>query len=293
VELTPSGAFDYNAIEAAVTPQTKMIHIQRSGGSQWRPAIAVEDMAQVVSWIKQEWPHTVVLVDNTFGEFVEDSEPSHIGADLVVGSLGPASSDPASAPGGYILGQASLVTAVRRRLTSFPAPRSGPPGYTRAACEGLLSAAASVGEAVKGTALVVEVMAQLGYESMPPRGARRADSVVALRLTDSHTLRALSDSVERNGPLSRLARLQDATNNLAASALTSPGGGGGGAERHSRELTLHAADQPPYVAYSQGGTHWSQWATVLEEALQSMRPRPSAFSPEEAQGDRDMDTERR
>lgn len=90
-EQQPGEYFDFPAIEAkiAADPRIRVVHIQRSCGYQWRPSIPVAKIGEAISRIRGQFPgrELIFSVDNCYGEFVEDWEPTHVGADLVAGSL--------------------------------------------------------------------------------------------------------------------------------------------------------------------------------------------------------------
>ena len=87
VELLEDGTFDYPAIRAAITPKTKLAAIQRSKGYLTRPTFSVKQIGELIAFLKSVKPDLICMVDNCYGEFVELSEPSDVGADLLVGSL--------------------------------------------------------------------------------------------------------------------------------------------------------------------------------------------------------------
>lgn len=90
-EQQPGEYFDFPAIEAkiAADPRIRVVHIQRSCGYQWRPSIPVAKIGEAIARIRGQFPdrELIFFVDNCYGEFVEDLEPTHVGADLVAGSL--------------------------------------------------------------------------------------------------------------------------------------------------------------------------------------------------------------
>ena len=87
VDLLPEGGFDYEGIRAAINGKTRLVAIQRSKGYQTRPTLSVARIGELISFVKQIKPDVLVMVDNCYGEFVETTEPSEVGADMVVGSL--------------------------------------------------------------------------------------------------------------------------------------------------------------------------------------------------------------
>ena len=87
VDLLPDGSFDFEKIAETVRPDTKLVTIQRSKGYQTRPSFSVDQIGEVIRFIKERFPNVICMVDNCYGEFVELQEPSDVGADMVVGSL--------------------------------------------------------------------------------------------------------------------------------------------------------------------------------------------------------------
>lgn len=86
-DLLPDGTFDYEAIKKEINEKTKLVTIQRSKGYQTRPSFSVEEIGELIAFVKKIKPDVICMVDNCYGEFVEEREPSDVGADLVVGSL--------------------------------------------------------------------------------------------------------------------------------------------------------------------------------------------------------------
>ena len=111
--------FDYEEIEKRLkTVKTKAVFVARSRGYSWRSAISVEQIAELVKFVKQISPETLVIVDNCYGEFVEKIEPNQVGADLVAGSLIKNMGGGIVPTGGYIAGSEKWVEQVAFRLTS-------------------------------------------------------------------------------------------------------------------------------------------------------------------------------
>ena len=87
VDLLPDGSFDYDNIKKNINEKTKLIEIQRSKGYDVRPTLSVEQIGELIAFVKSIKPDVICMVDNCYGEFVETIEPSDVGADMVVGSL--------------------------------------------------------------------------------------------------------------------------------------------------------------------------------------------------------------
>lgn len=106
MELKDDGTLDYDAIAQRVTPGLKMVYLQRSRGYSLRPSLFVKEIERVAKLVKEQAPGCIVMVDNCYGEFVEKTEPTGHGADLMAGSLIKNPGGGVSLPtGGYIAGR--------------------------------------------------------------------------------------------------------------------------------------------------------------------------------------------
>ena len=134
----------------------------------------------------------VLFVDNCYGEFVEEQEPCHVGADLVAGSLIKNPGGTLAPSGGYVAGRTELVAAAARRLSAPGVEGGATLGQNRLLFQGLFHAPQVVGEALKGAHLVAAALAALGYACNPPAGAHgaRTDIIQAVRLGEREKARA-------------------------------------------------------------------------------------------------------
>ena len=112
VELKEDGSFDYDAIRDAINEHTKMAEIQRSKGYLTRQTFSVKQIGELIAFLKSIKPDIICMVDNCYGEFVEELEPSDVGADMVVGSLIKNPGGGLAPIGGYIAGKSRTVPAV-------------------------------------------------------------------------------------------------------------------------------------------------------------------------------------
>ena len=180
LDLTEAGEVDWDRLAHAVRPETKLVHIQRSCGYAWRPSLSILDIEKICRLVKQQNPNTVCFVDNCYGEFVADREPTAVGADLMAGSLIKNPGGTIATAGGYVAGRADLVELAACRLT---APGIGSEGgatfdQNRLLFQGLFLAPQMVGEAIKGNHLTATVFQQLGYpvNPLPDSASPRCDS---------------------------------------------------------------------------------------------------------------------
>ncbi|MEO1693536.1 MAG: aminotransferase class I/II-fold pyridoxal phosphate-dependent enzyme, partial [Cyanobacteria bacterium J06631_6] len=87
LNLTSKGTIDWQALSHAIEDKTRLVLIQRSCGYSWRSSLSIADIEKIVRSVKEQNPNTVCFVDNCYGEFIETQEPTHVGADLIAGSL--------------------------------------------------------------------------------------------------------------------------------------------------------------------------------------------------------------
>ena len=118
VDLLPDGEFDFEGIRKAVNEKTKLVTIQRSKGYATRPTLSVERIGELIKFIKEIKPDVICMVENCYGEFVEDREPLEVGADMIVGSLIKNPGGGLAPIGGYIVGKKECVENAAYRLTS-------------------------------------------------------------------------------------------------------------------------------------------------------------------------------
>ncbi|WRX28135.1 Putative methionine gamma-lyase - like 1 [Theobroma cacao] len=225
--LAEDGGLDWDALAGALRPHTKCALIQRSCGYSWRRSLSVNEIGRAIKIIKMQNPNCLVMVDNCYGEFVESIEPPmvvggifHIaffsgegqmvslmvgqGADLIAGSLIKNPGGTIAPCGGYVAGRKQWVDAAAARLS---APGLGvdcgsaPGDIMRAFFQGLFLAPQMVGEAIKGTFLVSEVMASEGYKVQPLPRVPRHDTVQAVQLGSRELLLAFCEAVQRSSPV--------------------------------------------------------------------------------------------
>ena len=185
VELMEDGTFDYPAIREAINEKTKLVTIQRSKGYAMRPTFSVQQIGELIAFIKEIKSDVICMVDNCYGEFVEMLEPTDVDADLVVGSLIKNPGGGLAPTGGYIAGRHDLVEAAAARLT---VPGIGKEcgstlGNNRLMYQGLFLAPHTVAQALKTAVFCARMMELLGYDTEPASDAVRHDIIGAIIAT--------------------------------------------------------------------------------------------------------------
>ena len=270
LELTAAGTIDWPTLANAVTERTRLVFIQRSCGYSWRPALAIADIEKIVQLTKQQNPATLCLVDNCYGEFVEDREPPAVGADLIAGSLIKNPGGTLAPAGGYIAGKTDLVEAAACRLTAPGIGRSGGATFdqNRLLFQGLFLAPQMVGEALKGNHLVATLFERLGYAVNPLPLAPRRDTIQAIQLGSPDKLIAFCRAIQQHSPIGSYLDPTPAITPGYESKLVMAGGTF--IDGSTAEFSADGPLRPPYIAFCQGGTHWSHIAIALEAAIEAV-----------------------
>ncbi len=267
LNLTPDGIIDWSNLAHAVQPNTRLVLIQRSCGYSWRPSLAIADIEKIIHLVKQQNPDTVCFVDNCYGEFVEDREPTAVGADLMAGSLIKNLGGTIVPTGGYIAGRADLVEAAACRLT---APGVGSFGgatfdLNRLLFQGLFLAPQMVGEAIKGNHLTAYVFEQLGYPVNPLPMAPRSDMIQAIKLGSPEKIIAFCRAIQSHSPIgSYLDPVPGEMHGYESELVMA---GGTFIDGSTSEFSADGPLREPYVVFCQGGTHWTHVAIALEAAI--------------------------
>jgi cystathionine beta-lyase family protein involved in aluminum resistance len=270
VDLQENGQPDWAVIAKAIMPNTKVIGIQRSRGYDWRPSFKIREIAEMVRFVKEINPEIIVFVDNCYGEFTENLEPTEVGVDLMAGSLIKNPGGGIAPSGGYIAGKSDLVELAAYRST---APGIGGEvgamlGATRAMFQGLFLAPHLVGQALKGSIFAAAVFEQLGFESHPRWDEERTDLIQAIRFTGAEHLIAFVQGIQ-------MASAVDA--HVVPEPWDMPGyehpvimAAGTFIQGGSLELSADAPIREPYIAYMQGGLTYSHCKLGVMTALQNM-----------------------
>ncbi|KAF5178860.1 hypothetical protein FRX31_031552 [Thalictrum thalictroides] len=271
VLLADDGGLDWDALSIALKPQTKCALIQRSCGYSWRKSLSVNEIKRAIKIIKTQNPNCLVMVDNCYGEFAEAMEPPMVGADLIAGSLIKNPGGTIAPCGGYVAGKEKWVNAAAARLS---APGLGidcgstPGDIMRSFFQGLFLAPQMVGEAIKGSFLIAEVMASKGYKVQPLPRVPRHDTVQAVQLGSQDRLLAFCEAVQRNCPVGSFIKpVAGSSPGYASEVIFADGTFIDGS---TSELSCDGPLREPFIVFCQGGTHWTQWGLVLGEVLQSI-----------------------
>ncbi len=270
LDLTEAGEIDWENLGNSIQKQTRLVLIQRSCGYSWRKSLSLEDIAKIVTIVKSQNPDTVCFVDNCYGEFVADREPTEVGADLMAGSLIKNPGGTIVTAGGYIAGTKELVEAAACRLT---APGIGSSGgatldQNRLMFQGLFLAPQMVGEAIKGSHLIAYVFDQLGYQVNPLPLETRRDIIQGIQLGSPEKLIAFCKAIQKCSPID--SYLEPIPSPMPGYASELVMAGGTFIDGSTSDFSADGPLRKPYIVFCQGGTHWTHIAIALEAAIKAV-----------------------
>ncbi len=269
VDLLADGTPDYTGI-AAKAGGCKVAYIQRSRGYSLRPSLTVDTIGEIVKAVRSVNPDCIIMVDNCYGELVEDREPTAVGADLIIGSLIKNLGGGIAETGGYIAGKASAVELCAYRLTT---PGTGKEvGATldqlRGMYLGIYHAPEAVCAALKTSVFATALFEILGYEAFPKYNEKRTDIIAALKLGGEKQLIAFCEGIQSGSPVDSSATPEpwdmpgyDSKVIMAAGAFTMGS---------SIELSADAPLREPYAVWLQGGLTFPTGKTGIMLAAQAM-----------------------
>lgn len=276
--LTREGSVDWQGLSCAISAKTRLVFIQRSCGYAWRSSLSISEIQKIVAIVKHQNPNTICFVDNCYGEFVEDCEPTAVGADLMAGSLIKNPGGTIVPAGGYVAGRADLVEAATCRLTAPGIGSSGGATFdlNRLLFQGLFLAPGLVGEAIKGNHLTAYVFYKLGYRVNPIPLAKRRDVIQAIEFGCVDKLIAFCRAVQQNSPIGSYLDPVPAPMHGYESQLVMAGGTF--IDGSTSEFSADGPLREPYVAFCQGGTHWTHVSIALEAAIDAVGPASDPIS---------------
>ena len=270
VDLLPDGTFDYDNIALAIGEKTKLVTIQRSKGYQTRPTFSVKQIGELIAFVKKIKPDVIVMVDNCYGEFVEEIEPSDVGADMTVGSLIKNPGGGLAPVGGYICGTQECVDRCAYRLS---APGLGQEvgaslGVMQSFYQGFFLAPTVVSGAEKGAIFAAEIYERLGFKVFPPASEERHDIIQAIELGSKEGMIAFCKGIQASAPVdSYVTPIPWEMPGYESEVIMAAGAFIQGS---SIELSADGPIREPYAVFFQGGLTWYHAKIGILTSLQEM-----------------------
>lgn len=277
VDLSLDDSFDFNKIRKALEEDTEhkihLVTIQRSKGYQTRHTFSVDQIGEAIRFVKTYRPDVLCMVDNCYGEFTEDKEPSDVGADMVVGSLIKNPGGGLAPIGGYIAGKKECVANAAVRLTS--------PGLGKEVgasldilpqfFQGFFMGPIVTASALKGAIFAASAYEKLGFSVLPGADEQRHDIIQAITFGSPEGVIAFCQGIQSASPVDSFVACEpapmpgyDSDVIMAAGAFVSGS---------SIELSADGPIKPPYNVYFQGGLTWPHAKFGILKTPQNMKDR--------------------
>ncbi|MBN1077682.1 aminotransferase class I/II-fold pyridoxal phosphate-dependent enzyme [Clostridium botulinum] len=258
IELDVNGKFKFAKIKETLKNDKaiKLIHIQRSTGYASRKSFLVSEIKEVIKCIKEVREDVVIFVDNCYGEFIEEIEPTEVGADLMAGSLMKNIGGGIAPGGGYIVGKKEYVEQASYRFTvpGIGGEYGATYGLMRSLYQGLFSAPHVSMEAVKTAIFCAKTMELAGFKGFPSSTDKRTDIIQAIEFGDPKKLIQFCNGIQAASPIDAFAVCEpwampgyDSEIIMAAGAFISGS---------TIELSADGPIREPYIAYMQGGLNF-------------------------------------
>lgn len=270
IPLRENGHVDYERVKQAISGRTKVIGIQRSKGYADRPSFTVEEIREMVTFVKGIKPDVIVFVDNCYGEFTQDIEPTGVGVDIMAGSLIKNPGGGIAKTGGYIVGRTDLVQLASYRMA---APGIGAEGgaslYSlHEMYQGFFLAPHVVGEALKGATFTAGLLEDLGFKTNPKWSDPRTDLIQSVEFGTAERLVTFCQGIQKASPVDSFVRPEPSEMpGYADPVIMAAGTFIQGA---SIELSADGPLREPYLGFVQGGLTYSHVKVGVLTALDQL-----------------------
>ncbi len=248
----------------------RMVYLQRSRGYSWRPALTVEKIGEAISYVRSIRPDVIVFVDNCYGEFTEEKEPTTVGADLIAGSLIKNCGGGIAPTGGYLAGRKDLIEAVSYRQT---VPGCGREIGSYAASyrpfyQGLFMAPHTVAQCMKSAVLFSALFEQMGYRTMPKVNDLRSDIIQSVMFDTKEEMIAFMQAIQAAAPIDSFVVPEPwAMPGYADPVIMAAGAFVQGA---TTELSADGPIREPYIAYMQGALSYEHAVLAARSVVRAL-----------------------
>lgn len=271
VDLKTDGSPDIGAIKkAAADKSVKAVLIQRSRGYGNRPAFSAEQIGEIARAVKEVDPSINVMVDNCYGEFTGEHEPTEYGVDLMAGSLIKNPGGGLAPTGGYVVGKAELVEKAAMRLTTpgIGGECGATLGNNRLLFQGLFMAPHIVAQALKTATFCSAMMSKIGFETSPAPDDVRSDIIQMVTLKSADNMKKFCKGIQSGAPVDSYVTPEpwqmpgyNCPVIMAAGAFV---------QGSSIELSADGPMKEPYIAYMQGGITYESGKLGIMMAVNEM-----------------------
>lgn len=263
--------FDIEKIQQRlINKDVKLVEIQRSRGYSTRKSLTIEKIERIIKEIRKVNQEVIIMVDNCYGEFVQEKEPIEVGADIAVGSLMKNLGAGIATSGAYIVGKKELIELCAERLTSPGIGKEIGPSLNQnpLLLKGLFFAPSVVASSVKTAIFASRILEKLGYIVEPKYDEKRADIVQTITLGSEEQLVKFCQGIQKGSPIdsnvipfpSDMGGYDDKVI-MAAGTFT---------QGSTIELSCDGPIRPPYIAYMQGGLTYEYGKLGILKAIKEI-----------------------
>lgn len=266
-----NGEADLDAIIAALADRSiSAVLIQRSRGYENRKALSAEEIGEICSAVKSVAPNVTVMVDNCYGEFTGEHEPTEYGVDIMAGSLIKNPGGGLAPTGGYIVGRKDLVENAAMRLTTpgIGGECGASLGNNRLLFQGFFMAPHIVAQAIKTVTFCSAMMKKIGFESSPAPDEARNDIIQMVTLKNAENMKKFCRGVQAGAPVDSYVTPEpwqmpgyNVPVIMAAGAFV---------QGSSIELSADGPMREPYTLYVQGGITYESGKLGIMMAVNEM-----------------------
>lgn len=249
----------------------RLVEIQRSRGYSTRKSLTISKIEKIIEAIRVVNKDVIIMVDNCYGEFVEDKEPIEVGADIIVGSLMKNLGAGIATSGAYIVGKKDLIELCAERLTAPGIGKEIGPSLNQnpLLLKGLYFAPSVVASSLKTVVFASRILEKLGYDVEPKFNEQRADIVQTIKLKNEDNLVKFCQGIQMGSPIdsnvvpfpSDMGGYEDKVI-MAAGTFT---------QGSTIELSCDGPIREPYIAYLQGGLTYQYGKMGILKAIQHMK----------------------
>ena len=250
----------------------KLVEIQKSRGYSSRKSLTIRQIEELIIKIREVNDDVIIMVDNCYGELVEEKEPGHVGADIVVGSLMKNLGGGIASTGGYVAGRADLIEMVADRLTAPGIGKQQGANFNlnNQFFKGIFMAPNAVKQALKTAIYAAYMLEKLGYKNVSPKYSEyRSDIIQTVELGDKDSLVLFTQGLQESSPIDSFVKVLPAPmpgypfdEVMACGAFT---------QGSTIELSADAPVIEPYTLYMQGGLSHEYGKLSIMLALSKVR----------------------
>ena len=272
IDLTADSDFDILAIEDRIRKGgVTVVAIQRSRGYSARKSLTIEKIARVIKAIKNIDKNVIIMVDNCYGELVEDREPTDVGADVIVGSLMKNLGGGVASSGGYMVGTAEIIEQIAERLTAPGVGKSMGANFNQNLpfYKGLYMAPNAVKNSLKTAVFASYMLEKLGFEKVDPSfNEYRTDIIQTVGLKNVDNLVKFCQGMQSGSPIDSFVQVLPAP--MPGYPHDEVMAGGSFTQGSTIELSCDAPIVEPFTAYMQGGLTYEYGKYGIMVAISSM-----------------------